>query len=75
MKRSPAYTVEGAYAEFTEHRKGVLKPGYHGGSGGFVGRYRENGAGRVAQGAAGDDDLRRQGHLSGLTMACGLLAE
>ena len=23
-----AYTVEGAYAEFMEHRKGVLKPGY-----------------------------------------------
>ncbi|MER8900150.1 amidohydrolase [Mesorhizobium sp. M0772] len=23
-----AYTVEGAYAEFAEHRKGVLKPGY-----------------------------------------------
>jgi predicted amidohydrolase YtcJ len=23
-----AYTVEGAYAEFAEQRKGVLKPGY-----------------------------------------------
>jgi predicted amidohydrolase YtcJ len=23
-----AYTVEGAYAGFMEHRKGVLKPGY-----------------------------------------------
>ncbi|RJT39111.1 amidohydrolase [Mesorhizobium waimense] len=23
-----AYTIEGAYAEFAEHRKGVLKPGY-----------------------------------------------
>ncbi|QPC90518.1 amidohydrolase [Mesorhizobium sp. INR15] len=28
MEALAAYTVEGAYAEFTEHRKGKLKPGY-----------------------------------------------
>ena len=28
MEAIAGYTVEGAYAEFTEDRKGMLKPGY-----------------------------------------------
>ena len=66
------YTVEGAYAEFAEHRKGALKPGYLADLVVLSADIESDRAGSVAHGAAGDDDLWRQGHLPGLTYGMGL---
>ena len=69
------YTVEGAYAEFMEHRKGRLKPGYLADLVVLSGDIEAVDAASLHEVQAGDDDLRRQDHLPGLTVAWRLRVE
>ena len=65
----------GRLCRVQEDRKGRLKPGYLADLVVLSGDIEAVDAGSAARGAPGDDDLRRQDHLPGVTLACGLRFE